>query len=81
MNKPLKDHLSTKGRSIASDSIMIEKMVRKVARCNCCKIDYGVQSWLNLELVGIQRDEFGLPLLEYRNCTCGSTIARDLEGN
>ena len=73
----LKKHFGYPGRSISSNSICVKPIV--VSRCNCCKIDYLVESWLKLEIIGVSRDDLGLPILEYRRCTCGSTLTRDLE--
>lgn len=42
-----------------------------------CGIDHTLSSWLSLPLVG--RQSFpGEPVLELRNCSCGSTIGVEL---
>jgi hypothetical protein len=44
-------------------------------RCNCCGASYSRDDWASLPLIGIQRDEYGAPELELRNCACGSTLS------
>jgi hypothetical protein len=52
--------------------------------CNACGLDYTLETWRGLPLVGVQLFEYGedeLPafeLFEQRNCPCGSTLSRVL---
>lgn len=44
--------------------------------CSCCGvIILSLAAWKALPAKGIQRDESGAPLLEYRDCACQSTLA------
>lgn len=52
-----------------------------VAKCNTCGTSYTQARWGGLELKGQQKveaDEEGpAQTLELRNCTCGSTLAKE----
>lgn len=46
--------------------------------CRCCGLVYlSDVTWWHLSHIGLQRDE-GYPILDFRNCRCGSTLAAEL---
>lgn len=47
-------------------------------RCACCPRSYTAESWARLPYVGAKALDVGEPVLEYRNCACGSTLAIEL---
>lgn len=50
-------------------------------QCGCCPRSYTPETWILLPLVGAKAFDVGEPVLEYRNCVCGSTLAIELPAN
>lgn len=46
--------------------------------CPCCSAVYSAKTWAELPLVGEKALTDGEPVLSYRNCPCGSTLAIEL---
>ena len=44
-----------------------------IATCACCNVDYTLDAWLRLPLVGVQQGEPGKQIV-LRNCPCGNTM-------
>lgn len=50
-----------------------------VVQCGCGK-RYDAKGWAKLKSIGVQRlKEYGMKDLEMRNCSCGSTLAKELD--
>lgn len=52
---------------------------RKVIGCGKCGAGYSNREFEDLQYIGVQRFSGGTNL-ELRNCPCGSTISKKLEG-
>lgn len=65
------DHLFALGNRLDAAADRIE-LATTGKRCMCCGAVYTTIEWLALPLVGVKA--FGPDVLEYRNCTCGSTL-------
>jgi hypothetical protein len=49
-----------------------------VKTCTCCGRGFTREDWERLSSRGVQRDSDRTPVLELRDCPCGSTLARPL---
>jgi len=52
---------------------------RSIIKVCGCGEEYDARGWAGLEYHGLQDDGDGFPALEYRHCTCGSTITIPVE--
>lgn len=47
-------------------------MYPSTKHCNCCGKDYTFETWIELPCIGTRDD--GFEIVEYRNCTCKTTL-------
>lgn len=50
-------------------------------KCPCCPRSYTRETWTVLPFVGEKALDDGEPVLQYRNCSCGSTLAIVVESD